>query len=58
MFALSYLMLVLIAARPLAMTVLQNRGNPPSLAFIHRIYRDLGYIAVVVVAIISLEAIP
>ncbi len=45
MFALSYLICVLIAALPLAMTVLQNRGNPPSVAFIHRIYRDLAYIA-------------
>jgi uncharacterized membrane protein (UPF0182 family) len=57
MFALSYVMLVLIAALPLAMTVLQNRGNPPSLAFIHRIYRDLAYIAIVVVAIIAIETI-
>jgi uncharacterized protein len=57
MFALSYLIVVLIAALPLAMTVLQNRGNPPSVAFLHRIYRDLGYIAVVVVAIIAMETI-
>jgi uncharacterized membrane protein (UPF0182 family) len=57
MFALSYLMLVLIAALPLAMTVLQNRGNPPSLAFVHRIYRDLAYIAIVVVGIIAIETI-
>jgi uncharacterized membrane protein (UPF0182 family) len=57
MFALSYVMLVLIAALPLAMTVLQNRGNPPSLAFIHRVYRDLAYIALVVVGIIAIETI-
>src|SRR5580765_3696611 len=57
MFALSYLICVLIAALPLAMTVLQNRGNPPSVAFIHRIYRDLAYIAIVVVGIIAIETI-
>jgi uncharacterized membrane protein (UPF0182 family) len=55
MFALSYLILVLVGALPLAMTVLQ--GNPPSIAFIHRIYRDLAYIAIVVVAIIALETV-
>ena len=44
MFVLSYLIIVLIAALPLTLTVLQNRGNPPSIAFIHRIYRDLAYI--------------
>ncbi len=57
MFALSYLILIVFAALPLAMTVWQNRGNPPSVAFIHRVYRDLAYIALVVVAIIALETI-
>ena len=57
MFGLSYLIIVLIAALPLTLTVLQNRGNPPSIAFIHRIYRDLAYIVVVVVAIIAIETI-
>jgi uncharacterized membrane protein (UPF0182 family) len=57
MFALSYLILVLIAALPLTMTILRERGNPRSLAFIHRVYRDLAYIAVAVLAIIVLETI-
>src|SRR6478609_4193983 len=57
MFVLSYLIVVLIAALPLTLTVLQNRGNPPSIILIHRIYRDLAYIVVVVVAIIAIEAI-
>ena len=57
MFVLSYLIVVLIAALPLTLTVLQNRGNPPSITLIHRIYRDLAYIVVVVVAIIVIEAI-
>ena len=39
------------------LTILRWRGNPPSIAFIHRVYRDLAYIAVVVVAILVLEAI-
>ena len=46
MFGLSYLVVVLVAAVPLLLTILRWRGNPPSLAFIHRVYRDLAYIAV------------
>ena len=57
MFAVSYAILVLIAALPLALTILRQRGKPRSLAFIHRIYRDLAYIALAVVAIIVLETI-
>ncbi len=57
MFVLGYLILVVIAALPLVMTVAQNRGNPPSVAFIHRVYRDFAYIALVVVAVIALEAV-
>jgi uncharacterized protein len=57
MFALSYLILVLLAALPLALTVWQNHGNPPSVAFIHRVYRDLAYVAIVIVAIIAFETI-
>jgi uncharacterized protein len=57
MFGLSYLVVVLVAAVPLLLTILRWRGNPPSIAFIHRVYRDLAYIAVVVVAILVLEAI-
>ncbi|MGC2415881.1 MAG: UPF0182 family protein [Stellaceae bacterium] len=57
MFAVSYLILVLLAALPLTMTVLQNRGNPPSIAFIHRIYRDLAYVAGMIIAIIAMEMI-
>ena len=57
MFALSYLIVVFIAAVPLLLTILQQRGMPPSIAFIHRVYRDAAYIAVVVVGIIVFEAI-
>jgi hypothetical protein len=55
MFALAYLVLVLVAALPLAATLLRHRGDPPSLALAHRIYRDLAYIAAAILAIIALE---
>ena len=57
MFALSYVIVVLASALPLALTVLRERGNPPSLAFIHRVYRDLAYVAAAVFAIIVFETI-
>ena len=57
MFAVSYAILVLIAALPLTLTILRERSNPRSLAFAHRIYRDLAYIALAVIAIIVLETI-
>jgi hypothetical protein len=57
MFALSYLIVIFIAALPLMQTILRERGNPPSVAFIHRVYRDLAYIAFAIVAILMLEAI-
>jgi uncharacterized membrane protein (UPF0182 family) len=57
MFSLSYLILVLVAAVPLARTVVQHRGAPPSVAFVHRLYRDLAYIAAAIAAIILLEMI-
>jgi uncharacterized protein len=57
MFALSYLIVVFISALPLLLTILRERGSPPSVAFIHRVYRDLAYIAVAVVAILVLEGI-
>jgi uncharacterized protein len=57
MFAFSYLIVVLIAALPLIRTIVRQQGNPPSLAFVHRIYWDLAYIAVAVAAMIVLETI-
>ena len=57
MFALTYLIVVCIATIPLMQTILRQRGNPPSIAFIHRVYRDLAYIAIALVAILGLEAI-
>jgi uncharacterized protein len=57
MFFLSYLIVIFIAALPLAMTVLQQQGKPPSLEFIHRVYRDLAYIGVAILTIIVFETI-
>ena len=55
MFALAYLILVLVSAIPLGRTLLQHRGAPPSVALAHRIYRDLAYIAGAVLVIVVFE---
>jgi uncharacterized membrane protein (UPF0182 family) len=55
MFALAYLILVLVSAIPLGRTFLQHRGAPPSVALAHRIYRDLAYIAGSVLVIVVFE---
>ena len=55
MFVFGYLILLLVAAAPLAMTLWRNRGAAPSLAFVRRAYRDMAYIAAAIVAIIALE---
>ena len=57
MFGLSYLIVILAAALPLVITIARQQGNPPSLAFLHRVYRDLAYIAVAIVAIVVIETI-
>lgn len=55
MFGLSYLFVLLLAALPLAMTLLQGKsGN--RIAFVHQLYRDAAYILGVVLGIICLEA--
>ncbi|HEX4742105.1 MAG TPA: UPF0182 family protein [Caulobacteraceae bacterium] len=55
MFAVAYLILVLVSAIPLGRTFLQHRGAPPSVALAHRIYRDLAYIAGSVLVIVVFE---
>ncbi|HLK23998.1 MAG TPA: UPF0182 family protein, partial [Caulobacteraceae bacterium] len=55
MFGLAYLVLLLVASIPLALTVLRNRGQRPSAALARRLYRDLAYIGLGVVAIIVFE---
>ncbi|HEY3887052.1 MAG TPA: UPF0182 family protein [Caulobacteraceae bacterium] len=55
MFGLGYLILLLVASIPLAMTVLRHRGDRPSPALVHRVYRDLAYIALAALAILAFE---
>ncbi len=55
MFEVAYLLVLAVAAWPLALTLVQgDRGN--RVAFLHRLYRDAAYILAAVLAIISLEA--
>jgi uncharacterized membrane protein (UPF0182 family) len=53
MFFVGYLILVVIAAIPLAVTI--TRRAAPSVAFAHRIYRDLAYIGAALIAIVAFE---
>jgi uncharacterized membrane protein (UPF0182 family) len=55
MFGLGYLILVLVASIPLVTTLLRHRGDPPSAALARRIYRDVAYIALAVLAILVFE---
>ena len=57
MFGLAYLILLVVAAIPLAATVLRHRSDPPSAALVHRVYRDLAYIALAALAIVAFEVI-
>lgn len=55
MFGLGYLILLLVASIPLATTLLRHRGDPRSAALVRRVYRDLAYIALAVLAILASE---
>src|SRR6516164_1573934 len=55
MFLTAYVALVLFALLPLARTLLGGRGGRSGVIFLHRLYRDLAYIAAAVVAIIGFE---
>ena len=57
MFGLGYLILLFVASIPLATTILRHRGDPPSAALAHRVYRDLAYVAIAALAIVALETI-
>src|ERR1700721_2529673 len=52
MFQFGYLFLVLFAALPLGRTFLTAQGGGSQVAFAHRLYRDLAYIAAAVLGII------
>ena len=55
MFLTVYVALVLFAPFPLARTLLMWEGRRASVALLHRLYRDLAYIAAAVLAIICFE---
>jgi uncharacterized protein len=54
MFLLGYVLLILLAAIPLGRTLLNERGGP-AVVFLHRLYRDLAYIAAAVLVVICFE---
>jgi hypothetical protein len=55
MFAIAYLILILVSAIPLARTLVTYRDAPRSVALTHRIYRDLAYVAASVLVIVAFE---
>ncbi len=56
MFQFSYLFLILLAALPLGRTFLSGAGGGSPVVFVHRLYRDLAYIAAAVLGIFCFEA--
>ncbi|HEV2365083.1 MAG TPA: UPF0182 family protein [Caulobacteraceae bacterium] len=55
MFLFAYVILLVIAAIPLAITTARRRTAGPTVALAHRMYRDLAYVAAAVVAIVAFE---
>ena len=55
MFQFGYLLLVLLAALPLGRTLLNQQAGGSQVLFVHRLYRDLGYVAAAVLFLICLE---
>ena len=56
MFLVGYVILILVALVPLAKTLSRRQTGVPSLAYLHRVYRDLVYVAAAVLAVIAFEA--
>ena len=54
MFEITYLLVLILAALPLALAVL--RGSRDHVAFVHRLYRDAAYLLAALLGIICLEA--
>ena len=54
MFKFGYFLLILLAVVPLGRTFLREGGGSP-VVFLHRLYRDLAYIAAAVIGIICFE---
>jgi uncharacterized protein len=57
MFQFGYLFFVLFAALPLGRTFLSAQSGGSQVAFAHRLYRDLAYIAAAVLGIICFETV-
>src|SRR3984893_12684493 len=57
MFQFGYLFIVLFAALPLRRTFLSAQSGGSQVAFAHRLYRDLAYIAAAVLGIICFETV-
>ncbi|MHB8528996.1 MAG: UPF0182 family protein, partial [Caulobacteraceae bacterium] len=57
MFGFVYLVVLIAAALPLAMTILRRRGAPPSPAFARRMWRGLAYVAAAVGAIVLMQTV-
>ena len=55
MFLTAYVALILLAAFPLVRTLLTSGRAAPPVAWLHRLYRDLGYVAAAVLMIICFE---
>ena len=55
MFQLGYLLVILLAALPLGRTFLNQQAGGSQVLFVHRLYRDLAYVAAAVLGIICLE---
>ena len=55
MFQFGYLLLILLAALPLGRTFLNQKPGGSPVAFAHRLYRDLAYIAAAVLGIVCFE---
>ena len=56
MFEIIYLFVIVLAALPLACTLILGAGGE-HIAFVHRLYRDAGYILAAVLGIIVFEVV-
>ncbi|MGY3484727.1 uncharacterized membrane protein (UPF0182 family) [Bradyrhizobium sp. USDA 4011] len=57
LFQFGYLLLVLLAALPLGRTLLSRQAGGSPAMFVHRLYRDLAFIAAAVLGLICLESV-
>src|SRR5260221_10778746 len=57
MFLTGYVLVILLAALPLVRTFLRDRHDESRIVLLHRLYRDFGYIAGAVLAIIGFEVV-